>query len=118
MLIPDSLIDSNTQYFIAESTKTVDLMDNTKHAPGDEIWMGCGSVSKAGRLCEKTIEVAPTEKGYPCFMVKYATLRIFFSILSGTLISPSKKLPPRNASGACDHVTLFTSWANANFETL
>lgn len=48
-----SLIDADTQYFIAESTKTVDLVNNTKHAPGDEIWMGCGSVSKAGRLCER-----------------------------------------------------------------
>ena len=46
ILILDSLIDLNTQYFIAESTKTVDLIDNTKHAPRDEIWMGCGSVSK------------------------------------------------------------------------
>ena len=48
-----SLIDDTTQYFIAESTKTVDLVDNTKHAPGDGIWMGCSSVSKAGRLCER-----------------------------------------------------------------
>lgn len=48
-----SLIDAETQYFVAESTKTVDLVDNTKHAPGDEIWMGCGSVTKAGRLCER-----------------------------------------------------------------
>ena len=79
MLILDSLIDSSTQYFIAESTKTVDLIDNTQHAPGDEIWMGCGSVSKAGRLCERTIEVAPTESGYPCFIVKYTTSqRTFF----------------------------------------
>lgn len=53
VLILPSLIDDVTQYFIAESTKTVDLVDNTKHAPGDEIWMGCSSVSKAGRLCEK-----------------------------------------------------------------
>jgi hypothetical protein len=50
---PDSLIDDATQYFIAESTKTVDLIDNTKHAPGDDIWMGCSTVSKAGRLCER-----------------------------------------------------------------
>ena len=71
ILIQDSLIDSSTQYFIAESTKTVDLVDNTSHAPGDEIWMGCGNVSKAGRLCERTIEVAPTGDGYPCFIVKY-----------------------------------------------
>ncbi|KAE8446260.1 hypothetical protein EG329_012346 [Mollisiaceae sp. DMI_Dod_QoI] len=68
-----SVIDAETQYFIAESTKTVDLVDNTKHAPGDDIWMGCGSVAKAGRLCERdlrTITVAPQKAGrYPCFIV-------------------------------------------------
>lgn len=66
-----SVIDAETQYFIAESTKTVDLVDNTKHAPGDDIWMGCGSVAKAGRLCERTIAVAPQKAGgkYPCFIV-------------------------------------------------
>jgi len=70
MLIQISLIDSSTQYFIAESTKTVDLLDNTQHAPGDEIWMGCGSISKSGRLCEQTIEVKPTTEEYPYFVVK------------------------------------------------
>lgn len=48
-----SLIDAETQYFIAESTKTLDLADAAKHAPGDDIWMGCSSVSKAGKLCER-----------------------------------------------------------------
>jgi hypothetical protein len=47
------LLDADTQYFIAESTKTVDLVDNAKHAPGDDIWMGCSSVAKAGKLCER-----------------------------------------------------------------
>jgi hypothetical protein len=32
-----SVIDAETQYFIAESTKTVDLPDNTKHELGDDI---------------------------------------------------------------------------------
>jgi hypothetical protein len=48
-----SLLDADTQYFIAESTKTVDLMNAAQHAPGDDIWMGCSSVSKAGKLCER-----------------------------------------------------------------
>ncbi|TAQ84111.1 hypothetical protein B7494_g7570 [Chlorociboria aeruginascens] len=55
-----SVIDGATQYFIAESTKTVDFLDNTKHAPGDEIWT-------------RTIEVVPTEKGYPSFIVNDLT---------------------------------------------
>ena len=48
-----SVIDAETQYFSAESTKSVDLVDNTRHEPGDDLWMGCGNVTKAGRLCEK-----------------------------------------------------------------
>jgi hypothetical protein len=55
VLIPRSLIDAETQYFVAESTKTVDLVDTAKHAPGDDIWMGCSSVSKAGKLCERYV---------------------------------------------------------------
>jgi hypothetical protein len=48
-----SLIDAETQYFVAESTRTLDLVDNTRHAPGDDLWIGCSSVDKAGRLCER-----------------------------------------------------------------
>ncbi|KAG4440333.1 hypothetical protein IFR05_004185 [Cadophora sp. M221] len=65
-----SVIDAETQYFIAEGTKTVDLVDNAKHEVGDEIWIGCASVDKAGRLCEKTISVPPTTDGnYPSFII-------------------------------------------------
>jgi hypothetical protein len=53
VLTPDSVIDDATQYFIAESTRTVDLVDNTKHAPGDDLCMGCATVSKVGWLCER-----------------------------------------------------------------
>ncbi|CZS95515.1 related to nik-1 protein (Os-1p protein) [Rhynchosporium agropyri] len=65
-----SLIDAETQYFIAEGTKTVDLVDNRKHAPGDDLWLGCASVEKTGRLCEKTIAVPSATNGkYPSFIV-------------------------------------------------
>ncbi|KUJ21566.1 uncharacterized protein LY89DRAFT_637378 [Mollisia scopiformis] len=65
-----SVIDSDTQYFLAESTKTVDLLDNNNYAPGDGIWMGCATVTKPGRLCERTIAVTPAKPGnYPCFIV-------------------------------------------------
>jgi hypothetical protein len=47
------VIDSDTQHFIAESTKTLDLLDPTKHTPGDGLWLGCSTVDKAGRLCER-----------------------------------------------------------------
>ncbi|CAL3966640.1 unnamed protein product [Diplocarpon coronariae] len=64
-----SVIDAETQYFIAEGTKTVDLVDSNKHAAGDEIWIGCAAVKKVGRLCERTIAVKPTEGRYPYFIV-------------------------------------------------
>lgn len=65
-----SVIDSSNQYFIAESTKTLDLKDPTRHAPGDDLWMGCSTVTKAGRLCERTIATNPTAEGdYPSFVV-------------------------------------------------
>ncbi|RDL35459.1 ATPase of HSP90 chaperone topoisomerase II kinase [Venustampulla echinocandica] len=65
------LIDAKTQYFVAESTKTVDLFDTASHATGDDIWMGCSSVSKTGKLCEKTIAVkpSPNNSSYPSFVV-------------------------------------------------
>ncbi|KAI1759485.1 hypothetical protein GGR53DRAFT_142077 [Hypoxylon sp. FL1150] len=35
-----SLIDSNTQIILAEATQTLSLIDETRHAPGDHIWLG------------------------------------------------------------------------------
>ncbi|KAK3178063.1 hypothetical protein OEA41_000195 [Lepraria neglecta] len=65
-----SLIGRETQYFVAESTKTLDLVDNQKYeVEGDSLWFGCGSVDKAGRLCEKTIELPPALGRAPCFTV-------------------------------------------------
>lgn len=43
-----SLIDEETQYFIAESTKTVYLDDAEKYDdPEDAIWAGVGDLSRA-----------------------------------------------------------------------
>ncbi|KAI9810097.1 MAG: hypothetical protein M1827_006708 [Pycnora praestabilis] len=65
-----SLIDHETQWFVAESTRTLSFRDNQKHEdPQDALWLGCASVSKEGRLCEKTIELAPIPGGYACFEV-------------------------------------------------
>ncbi|KAF5879053.1 putative two-component sensor protein histidine protein kinase (dhkj) protein [Botrytis fragariae] len=88
-----SLIDDGTQYFIAESTKSLNLVDATKHKPGDELWLGCTSVSKAGRLCERTIETAPTASGdeYPSFIVNDLTLDDRFNQLSFVTDPPHLK---------------------------
>ena len=48
-----SVIDKETQYFIAEATKTLTLSDTRKsESDGDGLWVGCTSVPKEGRLCE------------------------------------------------------------------
>lgn len=61
-----SLIDRETQYFVAESTKTLDLSDSSVHDdPSDAIWAGCINVPKAGRLCEHTIQELPRPNGDP-----------------------------------------------------
>lgn len=65
-----SVIDSKTQYFIAESTKTLDLLDSNTHMEGDDLWVGCSDVSKAGRLCERTVDLPPAPPGkYSTFIV-------------------------------------------------
>ncbi|KAA6412070.1 MAG: hypothetical protein FRX48_04220 [Lasallia pustulata] len=65
-----SLISKETQYFIAESTKTLNLSDNQRYEEeGDGLWIGCATVSKEDRLCEKTIELRPKPGGVPCFTV-------------------------------------------------
>lgn len=65
-----SLIDRENQYFVAESTKTLDLVNNNKsEVEGDGLWFGCGTVEKSGRLCEKTIELPPAVGCAPCFTV-------------------------------------------------
>jgi hypothetical protein len=99
-LIVNSVIDDETLYVTAESTKTVDLVDTCKHAPGDDIWFGCSSVSKAaGMLCERyeniyrrktafltaarTIEARPKKGGeYPSFIVNDLTKEAQFNHLS------------------------------------
>lgn len=48
-----SVIGKQTQYFLAESTKTLDLVDTQKsEVEGDGLWAGCAQVDKEGRLCE------------------------------------------------------------------
>ncbi|KAI4087353.1 MAG: hypothetical protein LQ344_006848 [Seirophora lacunosa] len=65
-----SVIAKDTQYFIAEATKTLDLVDNQHcDVEGDALWVGCASVDKSGRLCEKTIELPASPDTYPCFTV-------------------------------------------------
>ena len=60
------MIDREKQYFVAESTKTLDLVNNNKsEEEGDGLWFGCGTIDKSGRLCEKTIELPPSLAASP-----------------------------------------------------
>ncbi|KAK8244967.1 hypothetical protein HDK77DRAFT_239757 [Phyllosticta capitalensis] len=65
-----SLIDRDTQYFVAESTQTLDLEDVQEGGTlAEHIWAGCQSVPKAGRLCEQTIKQS-TANGRPaCYEI-------------------------------------------------
>jgi len=60
-----SLIDRETQYFVAESTKMLHLDTGLADDPTDAIWAGCINVPKAGRLCECTLEASPAMNGSP-----------------------------------------------------
>ncbi|KAF2143311.1 uncharacterized protein K452DRAFT_225560, partial [Aplosporella prunicola CBS 121167] len=66
-----SFLDRDTQYFVAEGTKTLNIANTAEHDdPNDAIWAGCVSVPKAGRLCEHTIQQQPAEDGGDvCFEV-------------------------------------------------
>ncbi|OAL04580.1 hypothetical protein IQ06DRAFT_98983 [Phaeosphaeriaceae sp. SRC1lsM3a] len=66
-----TLIDEEIQYFVAESTKTLDLDNAHEHDhPDDAVWAGCARVPKSGRLCEHTIAASPPESGGPaCFEI-------------------------------------------------
>lgn len=41
-----TLIDSERQYILAEATKSLSLLNDAQHAPGDELWFGNSFVSR------------------------------------------------------------------------
>ncbi|KAG0650924.1 Signal transduction histidine-kinase [Hyphodiscus hymeniophilus] len=62
-----SLVDRSDQYFIAESTPTLDL---TKTGDSDWLWVGCtGSTSRGVALCAQTIKAPEPFNGYSIFFV-------------------------------------------------
>lgn len=97
-------MDREKQHFIAESSKTLDLIDNNKsEIEGDGLWIGCGTVDKSGRLCEKTIELPPSiGRSCSCFTVTdlvkderfnqlpFVSGPPFFKFYSGTPLTTKK----------------------------
>ena len=60
------MIDREKQYHVAESTKTLDLLNNNRsEEEGDGLWFGCGTLDKAGGLCENTIKLPPSVTSSP-----------------------------------------------------
>ncbi|KAI1469404.1 uncharacterized protein F4812DRAFT_328177 [Daldinia caldariorum] len=57
-----SLIDSNTQIILAEATKTLSLVDERRHAPGDHIWLGHVSLPRRDCMDEHTFGSTITYK--------------------------------------------------------
>lgn len=56
-LTRDSVIDKQHQYFLAESSKSLDIADSKRcEVKGDALWIGCSRVQKEGRLCEVYLE--------------------------------------------------------------
>lgn len=49
-----SLIDSNQQYILAEATKTLSLVSDKRHKPGDEVWLGNAILKKNDAVCYHT----------------------------------------------------------------
>ena len=52
-LIKCSVIARTTQYTLAESTRTLNLIDTTRSDVGeDALWLGCGSMDKSEGICD------------------------------------------------------------------
>lgn len=63
-----SLMDRDTQYFVAEGTKTLQLDDITQSdTPDDATWAACSNVPKTGRICEWTLGALPPPEGGPAY---------------------------------------------------
>ncbi|MCJ1420684.1 hypothetical protein MMC32_007043 [Xylographa parallela] len=66
-----NVITKDTQYTISEGTKTLNLADTRKaDSEDDNLWIGCGSVTKDEALCENTVALAGVPGGMnPFFTV-------------------------------------------------
>ena len=53
-----SLIDSDTQYVLAESTKTISIQSDARHSCGDELWLGSVVISRNTGICGLALENA------------------------------------------------------------
>lgn len=59
-----SLIDSSQQYILAEATKTLSLVSDQRHKPGDEVWLGNTILKKTDAVCYHTFGQKYTAKSH------------------------------------------------------
>jgi GAF domain-containing protein len=57
-----SLIETNTQIILAEATQTLSLVDESRHAPGDHIWLGNVSLPRQDCIDEHAFGAITTCK--------------------------------------------------------
>ncbi|KAI5846832.1 hypothetical protein BZA05DRAFT_457825 [Tricharina praecox] len=56
-----TVASASKSYLIAESTQSLSLNSPHTHDPGDQLWLGCGTVMPSGgTLCELTIGLIPS----------------------------------------------------------
>jgi len=50
-----TLIDSDKQYIIAEATKSLSLLNDAQHSPGDELWFGNAFVARSHGISQDAL---------------------------------------------------------------
>lgn len=53
--------DSDHNYILAESTRTLSLEDESHHQAGDSLWLGATQIPRAFLVCEHTVDL-PTKR--------------------------------------------------------
>ncbi|KAI3401475.1 hypothetical protein diail_10909 [Diaporthe ilicicola] len=51
-----SLIDSTQQYILTEATRTLSLMTDRRHVPGDEVWLGNTIIKRSDAVCHHSFK--------------------------------------------------------------
>ncbi|KAH8774517.1 hypothetical protein F5883DRAFT_659371, partial [Diaporthe sp. PMI_573] len=51
-----SLIDSTQQYILTEATRTLSLLSDRRHMPGDEVWLGNTIIKRSDAVCHHSFK--------------------------------------------------------------
>lgn len=51
-----SLIDSTQQYILTEATRTLSLLSDQRHMPGDEVWLGNTIIKRGDAVCHHSFK--------------------------------------------------------------